>query len=191
MTLDPNMPGDERLEIVRGLKGVKHAFYLDDEILSRLREEEAKVRGSANIPVRNDGFFEALRRERVICIVKSSFRPPPEPTVILESGDGQRLGEEVFPWTKEQYESRKDVVFMEDSFVLFPYVRSSGGEFFVMPPVSFPELNESNGSYDVISCSPAPTCDAMIRAYAGLPEDTKLASILVAYNLEKGRFRSF
>ena len=191
MTLDPNMPGDERLEIVRGLKGVKHAFYLDDEILSRLRVEEAKVRGSANIPVRNDGFFEALRRERVICIVKSTFRPPPEPTVILESGDGQRLGEEVFPWTKEQYESRKDVVFMEDSFVLFPYVRSSGGEFFVMPPVSFPELNESNGSYDVISCSPAPTCDAMIRAYAGLPEDTRLASILVAYNLEKGRFRSF
>ena len=185
------MPGDERLEIVRALKGVKHAFYLDDEILSRLRVEEAKVRGSANIPVRNDGFFEALRRERVICIVKSTFRPPPEPTVILESGDGQRLGEEVFPWTKEQYESRKDVVFMEDSFVLFPYVRSSGGEFFVMPPVSFPELNESNGSYDVISCSPAPTCDAMIRAYAGLPEDTKLASILVAYNLEKGRFRSF
>ena len=52
-------------------------------------------------------------------------------------------------------------------------------------------MNESNGSYDVISCSPAPTCDAMIRAYAGLPEDTRLASILVAYNLEKGRFRDF
>lgn len=183
------MPADTQLAIVRGLKGVHYAFYLDDVILGRLREEEAKVRGSANIPVRNDGFAEALRREKVICIVKSTFRPPPEPTVILESGDGKRLGEEVFPWTKADYESRKDVVWMEDSFVLFPNVRSSGGEFFVMPPVSFPELNESNGSYDVISCSPAPTCDVMIRDYAGLPEDTKLASILVAFNLKKGNFR--
>ena len=189
MALDPNMPGDIRLEIVRGLKGVKHAFYLDDVILAKLREEEAKVRGSANIPVRNDGFLEVLRRERIICIVKSTFRPPPEPTVILEGGDGQRLGEEVFPWTKENYEGRKDVGWMQDSCVLFPYVKSTGGEFFVMPPVSFPELNDSNGSFDVISCSPAPTCDAMIREYAGLPEDTRLASILVAYNLTPGGFR--
>ena len=118
----------------------------------------------------------------MICIVKSTFRPPPEPTVILESGDGKRLGEEVFPWTYDNYANRKDVVFMDDSFVLFPNVKSTGGEYFIMPPVSFPELNESNGCYDVISCSPAPTCDAAIRKYAGLPEDTKLASILVAFN---------
>lgn len=189
MTLDPNMPADLPLEIVRGLKGVKHAFYLDDPILDSLKEEEAKVRGSANIPVRNDGFFEALRRQKVICIVKSQFRPPPEPTVVLESGDGKRLGEEVFPWTRKQYSERKDVVFMQDSFVLFPYVKSSGGEYFIMPPVSFPELNESNGCYNVVSCSPAPTCDAAIRAYAGLPEDTKLASILVAFNTEPDKFR--
>lgn len=176
------MPADLPLEIVRGLKGVKHAFYLDAPILQFLKEEEAKVRGSANIPVRNDGFFEALKRDKVICIVKSTFRPPPEPTVILEGGDGKRLGEEVFPWTYDNYANRKDVVFMDDSFVLFPNVKSTGGEYFIMPPVSFPELNESNGCYDVISCSPAPTCDAAIRKYAGLPEDTKLASILVAFN---------
>ena len=190
MSLNPEMPADKYLEIIRGLRGVRYAFYLDDTILSDLRLEEAKVRGSANIPVRNDGFFEALRRERVICIVKSQFRPPPEPTVILESGDGQRLGEEVFPWTKKNYDGRKDVVWMQDSFVLFPYVKSSGGEYFVMPPVSFPELNESIGCYDVISCSPAPTCDVMIRDYAGLPEDTKLASILVAFNLKEGQFKN-
>lgn len=130
----------------------------------------------------NEGFTEALKRECVICIVKSQFRPPPEPTVILRSGDGKTIGEEVFPWTKDRYLGRTDVVWLFDSFVLFPQVEASGGESFVMPPVSFPELNESNGCRNVISCSPAPTCDKMIRDYAGLPEDTRLASILVAFD---------
>ena len=51
-----------------------------------------------------------------------------------------------------------------------------------MPPVSFPELNPSNGCRDVISCSPAPTCDLMIRKYYGMEDNPKLASVLVAFN---------
>lgn len=124
MSLDPNQPGDEQLDIVRGLKGVRYAFYLDREILGILREEEAKVRSSANIPVDNEGFTEALKRECVICIVKSQFRPPPEPTVILRSGDGKTIGEEVFPWTKDKHLGRTDIVWLFDSFVLFPPGRS-------------------------------------------------------------------
>ena len=34
---------DKPLEIVRKLRGVVHAFYLDDDILERMREEESKV----------------------------------------------------------------------------------------------------------------------------------------------------
>ena len=182
MTLDLNEPGDEQLEIVRSLKGVKYAFYLDQAILEQLREEESKVRGSANIPVNNEGFTESLKRECVICIIKSQFRPPPEPTVVLRSGDGKIIGEEVFPWTRDKYLGRTDIVWLFDSFILFPNVEANGGEYFVMPPIPFPELNEGNGCRDVISCSPAPTCDKMIREYANLPEDTHLASILVAFN---------
>ena len=51
-----------------------------------------------------------------------------------------------------------------------------------MPPVSFPELNENNGCKDVISCSPAPTCDKMIREWHGMEDNAKLASVLVAFN---------
>lgn len=182
MTLDPNMPADEQLEIIRNLKGVKYAFYLDDEILESVRKEEMTVRGTGNIPVDNQGFYQALHRDRVICLIKKEFRHPPEPTVILVDGEGKRLGEEVFPWTRDQYKDRTDIVWLFDSFVLFPDVKGTKGQFFVMPPVSFPELNESNGCKDVISCSPAPTCDKMIREYAGLKDDTQFASILVAFN---------
>ena len=179
MTADPDAPGDEQLEIIRGLRGVIHAFYLDKEILSELEKEEAKVRAMGNIEVDN----QALERDSVICIVKDPrFRPPPEPTVILVSGEGNVIGEEVFPFTASKYTSRDDVVWLSDGFVLFPTVQASGGEQFVMPPVSFPELNESNGCKNVVSCSPAPTSDLMIKKHYGLVDNPKLASVLVAFD---------
>ena len=182
MTIDPNMPGDIPLDTVRGLDGVRFAFYLDKEFLEKLRTEEMTVRATGNIPVDNQGFLQSLNRECVICLIKKHFRPPPEPTVILQDGDGNLLGEEVFPWTRNKYKGRKDVVWLFDSFVMFPDVKASNGEYFVMPPVSFPELNASNGCKDVISCSPSPTCDKMIREHIGQKDDTELASILVAFN---------
>ena len=174
---------DKPLEIVRGLKGVKYAFYLDRDTLNKMKAEEDTVRAMGNITVDNQGFNQALEREAVICIVKDPrFRPPPEPTVILEGANGNLLGEEVFPFTMHKYDGRKDVVWMGDGFVCFLGVDAGGSEQFVMPPVSFPELNESNGCKDVISCSPAPTTDRNMRLDYGLEDDSRYASVLVAFN---------
>lgn len=174
---------EEPLEIVKKMRGVVHAFYLDRDVLAEMRDEESKVRAMANITVDNQGFAQALERERVIAIVKDPrFRPPPEPTVVLLSGSGELMGEEVFPFTAKKYMDRDDVVWLSDAFVLFPAVRGNGGESFIMPPVSFPELNEGNGCRDVVSCSPAPTCDLMMRKHYGLEDDPKLASVLVGFN---------
>jgi hypothetical protein len=174
---------DKPLGIVRSLRGVVHAFYLDKTVLNLMKEEESKVSAMANIAVDNQGFNQALERESVIAIVKDPrFRPPPEPTVILVSGAGEVMGVEVFPFTAKNYTDREDVVWLSDAFVLFPEVKGTGGEMFVMPPVSFPELNESNGCKDVVSCSPAPTCDLIMRKYYKLQDDPKLASVLVGFN---------
>ncbi|MDR1690551.1 MAG: hypothetical protein LBR42_01735 [Candidatus Methanoplasma sp.] len=171
------------LEIIRSMRGVVHAFYLDKEILNRMKEEEAKVTAVSNISVQNDGFNRALEKDHVIAIVKDPrFRPPPEPTVILVSDAGEVMGIEVFPITAKKYLERDDVVWLSDAFVLFPEIKGMGGEKFVMPPVSFPELNSGNGCKDVVSCSPAPTCDLMMRKYYKLQDDPKLASVLVGYN---------
>jgi len=174
---------DKPLEIIKGLKGVVNAFHLDEKILEQMREEEAKVTAMGNIAVNNEGFSQALERENIICIIKDPrFRPPPEPTVILISGTGEIMGLEVFPFTAKEYLNREDVVWLSDAFVLFPLVKGSGGEKFIMPPVSFPELNKDNGCKDVVSCSPAPTCDLLMRTYYQLKDDPKLASVLVGYN---------
>ena len=175
---------EEPLEIVKNLRGVIHAFYLSEDILSKMKEEEAKVRAAGgNIDVDNQGFSQALTRQHVIAIIKDPrFRPPPEPTVTLMSEDGKTMGVEVFPFTLEQYAKRDDVVWLSDAFVMFPEVHGDGGEKFVMPPVSFPELNPSNGCKNVISCSPAPTCDLLMRQHYKYPDDPKLASVLIAFD---------
>ena len=178
-------PGPQKpLQIVRSLRGVVHAFYLDQNVLADMREEEAKVRAAGgNIAVDNQGFLQALEHEHVIAIIKDPrFRPPPEPTVELHSTNGQIMGIEVFPFNADQYMSRDDVVWLSDGFVLFPGVEATGEERFVMPPVSFPELNPTNGCKDVISCSPAPTCDLLMRTKYGFQDDSKLASVLIAFN---------
>lgn len=178
-------PGPEKpLQIVKGLRGVVHAFYLSDEILAKMRQEEQKVRAiGGNISVDNQGFTQALEHRYVIAIIKDPrFRPPPEPTVELHSNDGVVMGVEVFPFDVDDYATREDVIWLSDGFVLFPEKRGKGGERFVMPPISFPELNPTNGCADVISCSPAPTCDLMMRSEYGLPDDPKLASVLIAFN---------
>lgn len=172
------------LEIVKGLRGVVHAFYLDVEVLRRMKAEEDKVKAiGGNVGVDNQGFSQALEHEHIIAIIKDPrFRPPPEPTVELHSTDGKVLGVEVFPFTADQYLKRDDVVWLSDAFVMFPDISASGGEKFVMPPVSFPELNPSNGCKDVISCSPAPTVDLLMRTYYDYKDDPKLASVLIAFN---------
>lgn len=172
-----------QMDIIKGMKGVREVFLLDAGVLKELKDEEASVRSTLNIGVTNEGFNEALERDRVICIVKDPrFRPPPEPTVLLRGDDGTIMGIEVFPHTAKEYEGRQDIIWLSDGFVVFPEKKAHKEEKFVMPPVSFPELNENNGCTDVVSCSPSPTSDLIIKKHYGLKDDPKLATILVAYN---------
>ncbi|MCQ2086336.1 MAG: hypothetical protein MJY54_02815 [archaeon] len=182
------MAGDRALEIIRSLDGVVDAFYLDRDILERVKIEESAVKAAGEVSVINEGVNQALERDKVICIIKDPrFRPPPEPTVVLKSTDGQVMGIEVFPETSEKYLEMGDAIFVSDGFVMFPSVMPSNGqgENFVMPPIPFPELSEAEGFRDVISCSPSPTSDDMIRKWHELKPNGKYASILVAYNVPK------
>ena len=179
---------DLPLSIVKGLRGVRDAFYLDRDIMLKVKREEMKVTATGNVPVINEGFNQALEHEKVICIVKDPrFRLPPSATVELRSSGGLLMGTEVFPETASQFTGLDNVIWLSDGFVVFTDKMPGPDEkqYFVMPPVAFPELNESNGCYDVISCSPAPTCDTMIREWHGLVDDGRLASILVAFNTTK------
>jgi hypothetical protein len=68
---------------------------------------------------------------------------------------------------------------------MYPERKGQRKEYFVMPPVSFPEVEEF-GMLDVVSCSPSAPADMMLRQMHGHEDNPRLASILVGFNAPDG-----
>jgi hypothetical protein len=174
---------DEVVDFISKMDGSRHVFPLMAEAKENLIRIEESVKATFGINCTNKGVLQCLARENIIVIIKDSrFRPPPEPTVLLVADDDMVIGMEIFPHQKEEYQAREDVIFLSDEFVLFPNLRPKSRECFVMPPVSFPEVELMRGTKNVVSCSPSPPGDMYVRSLHGLPDDPKLASILVGYD---------
>jgi len=155
---------DEILELLSRLEGVVKVFSVEGEILKRIIEIESQVRAVMNIEVRNTGVEECLKRNHIVCIIKDSrFRPPPEPTVLLVGDDG---------------------------IIVFTDRKPNEKEYFLMPPVRFPELERLEGVCNVVSCSPSAPSDYLLRKHYNLQDDPKLASILVGFDLISDENRS-
>jgi hypothetical protein len=176
---------DEVLALLSRLKGVKHAFFLTSEMRSGLGKIERKYPSIGPLTVQNDGVIECLRRKHVACIVKDrSFRAPPHSTVMLVNDSGDVLGRELLPGEKLRDEPGVKHIFLGDDFVIFARAGSGKGAKFVLPPVSFKELDDMEGTEDVVSSSPSTAGDLYLRRLAGLEDDPKLASILIGFDLD-------
>ncbi len=174
---------DEVVSFVSGMEGSRHVFPLMAEAKENLIKIEESVKASFGITCCNTGVMKCLARDNIIVIIKDKrFRPPPEPTVLLVADEDMIIGMEIFPHQKAEYLIRDDVVFLSDEFVLFPNLKPKTRECFVMPPVSFPEVERMPGAKNVVSCSPSPPGDMYVRSLHGLPDDPTLASILLGYD---------
>lgn len=172
---------------IQEMRGVVHVFPLNDNCRDRIWDIEKDIKAALGIPVINKGVEECLSRKHIICIIKkASFRAPPEPTVMLISDDGVVLGEEILPIYKKAFlaQVKEEIIWLSEEFVLYPDRRGASKEYFVMPPVSFPEVEEM-GMKNVVSCSPAAPADMMLREMHGYEDDPKLASILVGFDSDE------
>jgi hypothetical protein len=176
---------DEALEIIKGMKGTKIVFPLDKKDVVEILECERGVKSQLGQKVFNTGLEETMKRDHVICIIKDvTFRPPPEPTVFMLDEEGTILGTEVLPGEHKKYKEMNNVMFLCSDFVVFTDRAQKTREYWMMPPVSFPELTKINGVTEVVSCSPSPPSDMVIKKNYDLVDDPKLASILVGFNAE-------
>lgn len=180
------MNSEDILKMVRKMIGVQDAFFIDGAVIDSIVKIESKIKGTLGIAVRNDGLQKCLDRDHVICIIKdTSFRPPPEPTVLLIGDEDLVMGLEVIPSIREKYKESQECVFVSEDFVVFPNVKCSEKECWVMPPVSFPEIEEIDGTENVASCSPSAPSDYFLRKAHDHDDDPKFASILVGFDLER------
>ena len=108
---------------IKEMRGVVHAFPLNVECREKILEIESNITAALGIKVINEGVIECLKRQYIICIIKrASFRPPPEPTVMLISDDGVVLGEEVLPHFKKEFLAnvKEDIIWLSEEFVMYP-----------------------------------------------------------------------
>ena len=106
--------------------------------------------------------------------------------VMLLTDTGVVLGEEILPPFKKKFleNIREEYIWLSEEFVIYPERKGGSKEFFVMPPVSFPEV-EQMGMKDVVSCSPSAPSDMMLREMHGYQDDAKLASILIGFDCDE------
>jgi hypothetical protein len=175
---------DEIRELLSSLKGVRHAFYLTDDMRKGLERLERHYPPIGPLTVQNDGVLECLKREHVACIVKGSdFRGPPHPTVILVNGEGAIIGRELLRGEKLKPVEERKTLFLGKDFVVYIGKESGKGSRFVLPPVDFKEVEDIKGTSRVVSSSPSTAGDVFLRTKAGLGDDPKLASILIGFDL--------
>lgn len=177
---------EEVRKVLLNLRGVRHCFYLTEEMRTGLSEIERRYPAIGPLTVENAGVFECLSREHVACIVKDkTFRPPPKPTVVLMNEDGVVIGKELLPGERPEAEGKGRVLYLGKDFVIFVDRGSGKGARFVLPPVPFSEVEEVEGVRRVCSSSPSTVGDMFLRRKAGLKDDPELASVLIGFDVER------
>jgi hypothetical protein len=167
---------EEVVQTVRGLAGVARVQFLESEARRELRE--LGTAGAAE----NRGVLEVLSRSRVLCLFKdATFRPPPEPTLLLVDDAGTVLGREILPGDRAPADRR--VAHLGKDFVLYAGARPRGSYRFLLPAVRFPELEANRNLARVVSASPDTPQDEYLRTHFGVPVGREYASILVGYEV--------
>ncbi len=174
------------LSTLASLKGVRKAFYLTDD----LRMEVGKIESNRSmslgpLTVHNDGVVDCLRRTHVACIVKdSTFRPPPAPTVVLVDESGKVIGRELIAGEEPKAAPGQKLIYLGKDFVIFYDGGKAGRTRFILPPIAFEEVERVDHTASVCSSSPSTDGDFFLRKSAELPDDPKLATILVGFDLD-------
>ncbi len=175
---------DRVLEVLSSLKGVRKAFFLDDDLRAQLEKmEKDKSSSLGPLTVHNDGVMECLRRKHVACIVKdATFRPPPAPTVVLIDESGKVIGRELIGGEKVEAVPGQKLIYLGKDFIIFYDGGRSTKTRFILPPIAFEEVERIEGTANVCSSSPSTDGDFFVREAADLPDDPKLATILVGFD---------
>jgi hypothetical protein len=177
-------PEERAVEIIKGMTGTRMAFLLSPEVIAAIQRIEDSIKSQIGLEVVNEGVNQCLRRQHVICVIKDTrFRPPPEPTALMMGDKDLVIGTEILPGEHSRYKEMDNICWLGDDFVVFTDKVPKTKEYFLMPPVSFPELEQVPGAKNIVSCSPSPLGDMIIKNYYDLEDNPKLASILVGFDV--------
>jgi hypothetical protein len=189
-------PGMERNAIrsavrekIMAWRGIEALEFLDQEFRQELERREREVEGNGAVgglmAFVNTGVWDVLTRQEVFVIVAQphvEILYPQDHLVHIVDQKGQVIGEYLPEGRREGVELRENAYLLSDDFVLYGDVDIVGEPYFLLPPMSFPPLDEVPGVRRAVGASISTVSDDYIRKRLGYAE-TKCWTHLVGYDI--------
>lgn len=176
----------ERLLALRGIEALE---FLDQDFRQEIERRERHVEGNGAVgglmAFVNTGVWDVLTRQEVFVIVaqpKVEILHPQDHLVHIVDQKGQVIGEYLPKGKREGAELRENAYLLSEDFVLYGDVDIAGEPYFLIPPMTFPPLDDMPGIRKLVSASISTVSDDYIRERLGYG-DTKCWTHLVGYDL--------
>lgn len=193
---------DNIKEYLSHLDGIINTTRITGNLKDKIIRNEKRYERTCAVPVINLAVSSVLNNDNVYVILKDeTFRKPENPTFFLvqdaetpEDNPGLDdcmrhytiLGEE---FMGQEIDGKEKKLSLGDTLVLHKNKKRNKAKasFFVLPPLGFPELECVStlfGITDILSASPSPLSDDLLRTAHGLRKDKKYATLLISFNSE-------
>jgi hypothetical protein len=171
---------EDALSKVKSAKGVINAFPMDGPILESVCAEEDSVRLSGGMILENRALDECLRRNVHICVFsRDFFEPMSDITMLMEDAFGNVVGHDVPECMIEEYKCRTDIVWLSDSFVLYPNVTSRSEPRLVMLPRKVRLIGAADGVFGAVGYYPSITSHNILREHFVIGDDPDVSSMII------------
>jgi len=176
-------------EKVLSLEGVDHLEFLDQGFRQELEMRERSAEGNGAVgglmPFVNTGVWNVLTKEEVFVIVVQPevlILSPQQHLVHMVDQQGKIIGEYIPEGRRGDVQLRENAYMLSDDFVLYGDVEIVGEPYFLIPPMTFPPLEDMPGIKNLVSASISTVSDDYIRNRLGY-ENTKHWTHLIGYDL--------
>lgn len=165
-------------------EGVVGILDMDDELSKAVDSIEKSIKTRNNHEYLSIGYDLAMERIHRVCVFYTNdFKKDFRARLKLMTSDGTVMGTNLMPEEMDEYRGREDVIWISDDFVVFPMIRGSGEEMFVMYPYEYKELHDiAPGCSNAIGFSPTPSSDSFLKEKAGIEESSFIFSTVVAFD---------
>ncbi len=165
---------------------VNGAFLLEGDFYDEVIAEESSVdTASMGMPLVNRALQETLKREHAVCIFcTGSFQVPVDHVMVLEDGDGNRVGHDVPMCKMEEYKDKEGIFWLCEDFAVYPNIATSEEMLMVMLPQRVDIIGDEEGIKNATILYPATTTDLMLKGHFGIPaNDPTIASAIISFDL--------
>lgn len=177
-------PPEHIIETLKKHKGVLKVESIDDDFIEEIKKEDMSVETSFGMPIDNQALLDCFSKDFALCIYADySFEHPVHSTMMMKDSNGNVIGHDIADSEIKEYQSREDLIWISDNFVIYPNVSMDEDLRLVMMPQKYHGFSSEDGVSEATIFYPMPTTDCLIKNKYGDPRDSQIASAIMGISL--------